>query len=420
MRLLRLLLLGVISSISAHAQSLLLSEAHRVIDTLCSPVMFGRGYVNNGDKNAATYIKNYLMNECQLKNVTTQILRFGINTFPGEVYLKTDNKTQVAGKDFIVQAFSKGIKGTYDVKYVNFKKLWKQDSTHINLNCKKYEILCFRDDKWPKSLEKKKVQWLAEHKFFGAAGVLELTEKKLTMSASQEVLPISWFILKVDSTEKAPQKVKLKLEQQYLPMYESQNVIAQIKGTAAPDSFIVLTAHYDHLGTLGKDVYFPGANDNASGVSMLLSLAKVIQQEPLRYTTVLIFFTGEEAGLIGSEYFVKNPTLDLKKIKFLLNIDLAGTGEEGIKVVNGAVDTLHFNLLKKLNDEEQLLKSVQPRGKAANSDHYHFTQAGVPAFFIYTLGGIAAYHDIYDRPETLPLTEFEDLHHLLLLFLKKL
>lgn len=418
MRLIRLLILGVLCATRLFAQSPLLSEAHRVVDTLASPIMQGRGYVNNGDIHAATFIKNYLSYDCGIKDVVFQRLTFSINTFPGEVYLKTDSKEQVPGKDFIVQAFSQGIKGTYDVKYVNFKKLWKQDSTKFNIKCKKYEWLCVKEDKWPKSIEKKKVQWLAEHRFFGAAGVLELTEKKLTMSASQEVLPVSWFTLKVDSNAKAPQKVKVKLDQQFVPMYESQNVIAKIPGTLVPDSFLVFTAHYDHLGILGNKVYFPGANDNASGVSMLLSLAKAIQQEPLKYTTVFIFFTGEEAGLIGSEYFVKNPTIDLKKIKFLVNIDLAGTGEDGIKVVNGAVDTLHFNLLKKLNEENNLLKSVQPRGKAANSDHYYFTQAGVPAFFIYTLGGIAAYHDIYDRAETLPLTEFEDLHRLLLLYMK--
>ena len=108
----------------------------------------------------------------------------------------------------------------------------------------------------------------------------------------------------------------------------------------------------------------------------------------------------------------------LKKIKFLINIDIAGTGDEGIKVVNGAIDTFHFNRLKRLNDENNLLKSVQPRGKAANSDHYFFTEAGVPSFFIYTLGGISAYHDVFDISATLPLTKYNELHKLLLLYLK--
>ena len=60
------------------------------------------------------------------------------------------------------------------------------------------------------------------------------------------------------------------------------------------------------------------------------------------------------------------------------------------------------------------------RGKAANSDHYFFSEAGVPSIFIYTMGGVSYYHDIYDKAETLPLNEFDDLSSLLIDFAKKL
>ncbi len=82
-------------------------------------------------------------------------------------------------------------------------------------------------------------------------------------------------------------------------------------------------------------------------------------------------------------------------------------------MVNGAVHTEAFDKLVELNDRAKYLKQVKKRGKAANSDHYPFSEKGVPAFFIYTMGGIAAYHDIYDLPETLPLTEFEDVFKLI-------
>jgi hypothetical protein len=62
------------------------------------------------------------------------------------------------------------------------------------------------------------------------------------------------------------------------------------------------------------------------------------------------------------------------------------------------------------------LKEVKIRGKAANSDHYYFSEKGVKAFFIYTLGGIKAYHDVYDKAETLPLTKFEELFELITRF----
>jgi Zn-dependent M28 family amino/carboxypeptidase len=179
---------------------------------------------------------------------------------------------------------------------------------------------------------------------------------------------------------------------------------------------IVLMAHYDHFGKMGKAL-FPGANDNASGVAMLLSLACYFSQHQPEYTTVFIAFGAEEIGLVGSKYFVEHPPFDLDKIKFLMNFDLAGTGDEGIQVVNGSVYQSEFDRLKALNSESEYLPQVKIRGSACNSDHCSFDQKGVPGFYIYTLGGIRAYHDIYDKYETLPFTEFEDYFQLVTEFL---
>ncbi|WP_235207325.1 M28 family metallopeptidase [Pedobacter sp. V48] len=175
---------------------------------------------------------------------------------------------------------------------------------------------------------------------------------------------------------------------------------------------MVITAHYDHLGGMGNKTYFPGANDNASGISFLLSLAKYYAANPQPYTMAFICFAGEEAGLLGSKYFTEHSLLALQKIRFLINVDMVGTGETGITVVNATIHQKEFSLLNQLNDKNKYLKKINSRGKAANSDHYFFTEKNVPAFFIYTTGGINAYHDIYDRPKTLPLTEYQDLFRL--------
>ena len=129
---------------------------------------------------------------------------------------------------------------------------------------------------------------------------------------------------------------------------------------------------------------------------------------------------GEEIGLLGSKYFTERPLLPLKSIRFLINTDLAGTGEEGITVVNATEFPNEYALLNTVNDQNKFLVKINARGKAANSDHYFFTEKGVPAFFFYTLGGIKAYHDIFDKPETLPLNEHEDLFKLIVQFNKKL
>ena len=178
----------------------------------------------------------------------------------------------------------------------------------------------------------------------------------------------------------------------------------------------MFSAHYDHLGMMGETATFNGANDNASGVAMMLTLMKYFSENNPEYSVLFIAFGGEEAGLVGSKYYVQNPIIPLKKMKFLYNVDMMGTGSEGIQVVNSTEHPKEFERLKKINEKYNLVKEIKPRGKAANSDHYWFEEAGVPTFFSYTLGGVTYYHDIQDRPETLPLTEFDDLHTLIVKF----
>jgi hypothetical protein len=97
-------------------------------------------------------------------------------------------------------------------------------------------------------------------------------------------------------------------------------------------------------------------------------------------------------------------------------MDIMGTGEDGITVVNGTLFKNEFDKLKQINLEHNFIKDVKIRGKAANSDHYFFSEHGVHACFIYTMGGIKAYHDIYDKAETLPLNEFQNLFELITKF----
>jgi Zn-dependent M28 family amino/carboxypeptidase len=187
-----------------------------------------------------------------------------------------------------------------------------------------------------------------------------------------------------------------------------------------PDSFIVFTAHYDHLGMMGDNTMFPGAHDNASGVAMALDLMKHYANPDNKpyYSVVFIATAAEELGILGSKYFCANPLFGLEKIKFLINLDMVSTGDEGIMVVNGAVFTEEYDKLVKINTEKSYLKAISKRGEAKNSDHWFFYRNGVKCFFIYTLGGVSEYHNIYDKPEALPYTEYNDIFKLLTDFVK--
>src|SRR5690606_3298622 len=141
--------------------------------------------------------------------------------------------------------------------------------------------------------------------------------------------------------------------------------------------------HFDHLGRMGKNAVFPGASDNASGTSLVLYLASYFAKHPPRYSVAFMWFSGEEAGLLGSKHYVENPVFPLEQIRFLVNLDMTGDATNGITVVNGVSHEPEFALLEKLNVDSMYAKKINKRERTSNSDHYHFSKEGVPAVFIY-------------------------------------
>ena len=113
---------------------------------------------------------------------------------------------------------------------------------------------------------------------------------------------------------------------------------------------------------------------------MMLGLVRYFSRHPQRYSIVFIGFTGEEAGLLGSGFFVNHPLVELSKIKFLVNLDLVGTGVEGITVVNATEFPVQFDLLSRLNEKEKYLVNIKKRGQACNSDHCPFFAGVCPVF----------------------------------------
>lgn len=395
--------------------------ARKVIEDLCSPEMYGRGYVNGGDEAAAHYLRNQL----EKMGVTAfdfnyyQDFKMTVNTFPESMAVEVDGKKLQPGIDFLVSPDAPSLNGEYDIIYLDKSVIGNPNKMdEFEKTDKKGTVIILDSTGFNKV--QKEYFLSAEKNPFEAEVIIRLLPEKLTWGVSQNVSSFATLEILKRVFPTNAKKIKLNIVNKFLSKYGSQNILGFIEGKTKPDSSIVFSAHYDHLGMMGSETMFPGANDNASGTAMLLSLAQHYSKPENKpdYTMVFIFFGAEEAGLVGSKYYTENPVFPLEEIKFLVNIDLAGTGDEGITVVNGSIFEKEFNKLKELNEAKKYLAQVKVRGKAANSDHYYFTEKGVPAFFIYTMGGIKAYHDVYDKPETLPLTEFQDLFRLLTDFVK--
>ena len=390
--------------------------AQEVIRKLSSPSFDGRGYYKQGDNKAAKFIREEFIKAglADVNGSYFQSFQFPVNTFPGKMNVSMGNKKLIAGKDYIVSPACPSIKGTFSI----FTLTWPlPDFTAKDYS--NYFIL----------VDKSSVDSTGAAAFDSLTrnpppvkGLVIVEPKKLTWSVSGKVNDQIFIRVLKDSFPQDSKTITLHIKNKFIPEYSTNNVMGMIRGTTNADSFLVFTAHYDHLGRMGKDALFAGANDNASGTAMIMDLAKYYSIPANRPAKSLLFiaFAGEEAGLIGSKYYTENPPLPLDKIRFLLNLDLMGNGEEGMMVVNGELHEEEFNLLQKINTEQNLLKTIGKRGKAKNSDHYWFSEKGVPAFFFYTTGGSKAYHDIYDVAETLPMTEFEDVKKLISGFVKEL
>ena len=309
------LLLILLSSVS-QAQDIDFLKSR--IDSLCAPRYHGRGYVENGDVKAASFLQREItaIGLSKVQDTSTQPFELGVNTFPGKMSVSFDSQELKTGVDYIIDPRSMGLEGEY--KTFKFKDKWIDDRKKlfkIRNNPKLGERAAVIDLRESSEEMKSFANRIGENPLDVPAYVI-LTPDKLTWSIARRTVDFALVRAQTDHLEKDPKSVTLQIDQEWISDYSAQNVIGMIPGES--DSMIVFTAHYDHLGRMGKDIYIPGANDNASGSAMLLDLAKDYVGSKPKHTLVFIWFAGEEAGLVGSRYFVDNPMISLEKIKFLI------------------------------------------------------------------------------------------------------
>lgn len=414
----------VLSYIKVQSQDL--QYARYIIDSLCSQSFFGRAYTQNGAQNASFFIaeefskislNKFNDNYFQNYHISTNTLSNVLDVKIGKTHLK-------AGTDFMVSLSSPSVKGSYKVLLLDssliktrkdFDKFLKKDLT------KKIVLIDKQNIKDKDVIEF--VNSLRFNNLFKSAGLAFINDGKLSWGTSDGKKQNNFFKINLlrNALPKKIKRINLTIEAEFIKDYETRNVIGYCKGKIYPDSFFVFTAHYDHLGQMGKDVYFPGANDNASGTAMVMDLAKYYSESRNQpdYSIVFVLVSGEESGLYGSHYLAEHPLFPLGNVKFLINLDMVGTGSEGITIVNGTKFEEQYKKFERINKENGYLKAVVKRGESCNSDHCAFYEKGVPAIFIYAMGSeFAEYHNIYDVPHKLPLTKYNEIFRLLTDFIK--
>ena len=389
-----LILLLTLAAVQLPAQDL--PHYKRVVKALSSSKYQGRGYAKGGANKAGKYLEKQYR-KAGVDEVTLQPFTIDINTFNGKMEMWADGKKLTAGVDFSMREYSPGVHGEFPVYHVDtlnydadrmFEDLAKPEYANA-LVCVEFWF-AYRHKEFSRLQKAGECAnagliqtWTSPIKFYKAYGN-RVVDK-----------PIVWVTPEAIEGVKS---VRLNVDNEFLKDYGLFNVIAKVNG-ARHDSCYVFTAHYDHLGNLGRKIFYAGANDNASGTAALVTLAAYYAKHRPPYDMYFLSFSGEDANLRGSDFFVEHPIVPLEQIKYLFNIDMIGDNNP-VQYCEVSDEGLRgFTLFEKINGEKQYFKSLNRGELAANSDHYPFATRHVPCIFLENEDGDAFpyYHTIYDN-----------------------
>jgi len=191
---------------------------------------------------------------------------------------------------------------------------------------------------------------------------------------------------------------------------EVANVMGVIPGTdqRRTGEYILVGAHHDHLGSDSKGRFYPGADDNASGTAGMLETARLLVEREggLPRSVLFVSFCGEEKGLLGSNYFLAEPPVELSNVKAMIDLDMIGRNNmdkeenEGMFIVFTSAQTPYLGeVVRSIAGEQGIDVRLAPylsfRGA---SDHANFHRAGIPVMFYFS-GYHRDYHQVTDRVE---------------------
>lgn len=402
-----LLILLALVAVDAAAQDLNLYK--KIVKQLSSAKYEGRGYANGGVNKAGEYLEKEFT-KAGADEVICQPFKININTFPGAMTMKVDGKKLEAGVDFTLREFSPGAKGSYKLYHIDTANY---DSKKIFADLARPEnkdafVVCDFWFTYKHSADFKRLQSRKETP--SVAGLIYTWNEPLKFykAYGERVIekPMLWATTSALSAE--AQNIELDIENRFLKDFECFNVIAKVEGKRH-DACYVFTAHYDHLGLLGKKVFFAGAHDNASGTAAIVTLAAHYAKNRPEYDIYFIAFSGEDAYLRGSEWYANNPIVPLKQIKYLFNLDMIGDNNPMQYCEVSDEGERGYELFVKINNDKKYFKALD-RGKlAGNSDHYPFAQRNVPCIFLENKEGDAFkyYHTTFDTWERAIFDSYE-------------
>ena len=414
-----ILLLLAVAALQGGAQDL--AQYKKVVKELSSSKYQGRGYARGGANKAGNYLEKQFR-KAGVDAVTRQHFTLDINTFPGKMKLSVDGRKMVAGMDFTLREYSPGVRGTYNLYHIdtlnyNSEKIFRDLALPEN---KDAFVVC---DFWFTYKHREDFQKLQSAGGAPNAGlVLTWDEEPLKFykAYGEKVIdkPVLWLLSR--QIPRGSKTITVDIDNEFLKDYRCFNVIASVEG-ASHDSCYVFTAHYDHLGNLGRRVFYPGANDNASGTATIVTLAAYYAKHRPKFDMLFIAFSGEDANLRGSEYYAQHPVQPMDRIKYLVNVDMIGDNNPVQYCETSDQGQRGYELFERINTEKHYFKSLNHGKLAANSDHYPFAKRGIPCIFLENEEGTAFpfYHTPMDNWKNAVFDSYEPVFKLITDFIEQ-
>ena len=412
-----LLLILAVMTVQLNAQDL--AHYKKIVKELSSAKYQGRGYAEDGANKAGKWIAKEFA-KVGADEVTCQPFKLNINTFPGKMDVRVDGKKLTPGVDFTLREFNPGLKGEFKLYYVDMEN-FDAEKMYADLASPEYQGAMVVCDFMFSMKNGKAFRKLSSKKDCSNAGMVYTWEEPLKFyKAYGEVVrekPILW--VKPDFPKNA-KTIKVNMENKFLQDYECFNVIAKVEGNRH-DSCYVFTAHYDHLGKLGKKTFYPGAHDNASGTAAIITLAAYYAENTPEYDMYFIAFSGEDANLRGSEWYAKHPIVPLSDIRYLINLDMIGDNNSDLYCEVSNEGVAGYEVFEMVNSEKGYFKALDRAELADNSDHYPFAVRNVPCIFFMNENGDAFkyYHTVYDTFENSIFDNYEPTCKLIIDFIER-
>ena len=399
-----------LSVTSLQAQDL--AHFKQIVKELSSSKYQGRGYARDGANKSGKYLEKEFL-KAGVDEVICQPFKLDINTFPGKMKMWADGKKLKAGVDFSMREYSPGVYGEFPVYHVDTLN-FDPDKMFADLAKPEYANCLVACEFWFSYRHHEAFGRLQKPGECTNAGVINTWSSpiKFYKAYGHRVVdkPIVWM---TPESIEGVKSVRLKVDNKFFKDYECFNVIAKVEGRRH-DSCYIFTAHYDHLGNLGRHVYYAGANDNASGTATIVTLAAYYAKNRPEYDMYFIAFSGEDANLRGSEYFAKNPIVPLEQVRYLFNIDMIGD-DNPIQYCEVSDEGMRgYAVFEQINNEKHHFKALNRGELAANSDHYPFAVRHVPCIFLENQEGSAFqyYHTVFDDWEHFVSDSYEPVFRL--------